>query len=168
MGKLCQVQAAKAGFSEFFATSLTEGPQIVTKRSVQTAVLVPIEQWRRPEQLTKPDLKQLLLAPEARRDALTPPRGNHHREFHPSTSTYKTHTWILHCPRRYDIPNMTATQPISLAQPNYPLNDELVILNLIHGRGSTCKTRRQSTTPISFFTMHITDNDNFWTGLFTH
>ena len=79
MGKVWQVQDAKARFSEFLASSLAEGPQIVTKRGVETAVLVPIEQWRRLEQLTKPDLKQLLLAPEARTDPLTPPRANHLR-----------------------------------------------------------------------------------------
>ena len=81
MGKVWQVQDAKARFSEFLATSLAEGPQIVTKRGVETAVLVPIEQWRRLEQLTKPDLRQLLLAPEARTDALTLPREKHTRRF---------------------------------------------------------------------------------------
>ncbi len=77
MGKVWQVQDAKARFSELLATSLAEGPQIVTKRGVETAVLVPIEQWRRLEQRTRPDLKQLLLAPEARTEALTPPRAPH-------------------------------------------------------------------------------------------
>ena len=38
------------------------------------AVLVPIEQWRRLERTSRRDLKELLLAPEARTDALTPPR----------------------------------------------------------------------------------------------
>ena len=74
MGKTWQVQDAKARFSELLETSLAEGPQIVTKRGVAAAVLVPIDQWRRLEQMTKPDLKELLLAPEARTDALTPPR----------------------------------------------------------------------------------------------
>ena len=55
-------------------TKLAEGPQIVTKRGVETAVLLPIEQWRRLERLTRPDLKALLLAPEARTDDLAPPR----------------------------------------------------------------------------------------------
>ena len=81
MGKVWQVQDAKARFSEFLPSSLAEGPQILTKRGVETAVLVPIEQWRRLEQLTKPDLKQLLLAPEARTDALTPPRAKHRRRL---------------------------------------------------------------------------------------
>ena len=75
------VQDAKAKFSELLDRVLAEGPQIVTKRGVEAAVLVPIEEWRRMERMTKPDLKQLLLAPEARTEDLTPPRGRHrHRE----------------------------------------------------------------------------------------
>jgi antitoxin Phd len=42
-----QVQDAKARFSEFLEASINEGPQVVTKRGVETAVLVPIEEWRR-------------------------------------------------------------------------------------------------------------------------
>ena len=38
-----QVQDAKARFSELLETSLSEGPQVVTRRGVETAVLVPIE-----------------------------------------------------------------------------------------------------------------------------
>ena len=74
MSKTWQVQDARARFSEFLETSLAEGPQIVTKRGVAAAVLVPIDQWRRLEQMTRPDLKELLLAPEARTDALIPSR----------------------------------------------------------------------------------------------
>ena len=46
MSKTWQVQDAKARFSELLETSLTEGPQIVTKRGVEAAVLVPIDEWR--------------------------------------------------------------------------------------------------------------------------
>ena len=60
------VQEAKARFSELFEKSLTEGPQIVTKRGVETAVLVPIAEWRRLKQRARPTLKELLLAPEPR------------------------------------------------------------------------------------------------------
>ena len=69
-----QVQEAKARFSELLETTIADGPQIVTKRGVEAAVLVPIDQWRRLEQSTKPTLKDLLLAPEARTETLTPPR----------------------------------------------------------------------------------------------
>ena len=74
MSNVWQVQEAKARFSELLATSLAEGPQIVTRRGVETAVLVPIEHWRRLERLTRPNLKELLLAPEPRTETLTPPR----------------------------------------------------------------------------------------------
>ncbi len=77
MTKTWQVQDARARFSELIKTSLAEGPQIVTKRGVETAVLVPIDQWRRLEKMDSLDLKELLLAPEARTDALTPPREAH-------------------------------------------------------------------------------------------
>ena len=83
MGRAWQVQEAKARFSEFLETSLTEGPQIVTKRGVETAVLVSIDQWRRLERRTAPDIKELLLAPEARTDLLTPPRPRHRRRSAP-------------------------------------------------------------------------------------
>ena len=74
MSKKWPVQDAKSRFSELLNTTLEEGPQIVTKRGVETAVLLPIEQWRRLERMTKPDLKELLLASEARTEHLTPPR----------------------------------------------------------------------------------------------
>ena len=40
-------------------------------------MLVPIEQWRRLEKMARPNLKELLLTPEARTKALTPPREKH-------------------------------------------------------------------------------------------
>ncbi len=83
MGKRWQVQDAKARFSEFLEASLRDGPQIVTKRGVEAAVLVPIGQWRRLEKMTKPNLKDLLLAPEARSEALTPPRKKHRHRAAP-------------------------------------------------------------------------------------
>ena len=63
-----QVQDAKARFSELLETSLSDGPQIVTRRGVEMAVLVPIDQWRRLERTARRNLKELLF------DALTPPR----------------------------------------------------------------------------------------------
>ena len=77
------VQDAKSRFSEFLDRALAEGPQVVTRRGVETAVLLPIEHWRRLERMTRPDLKQLLLAPEARTDDLTPPRRRHRRRTPP-------------------------------------------------------------------------------------
>ena len=60
------VQEAKARFSELLEKSVTEGPQSVTKRGVETGVLVPIDEWRRLQQRARPTLKELLLAPEPR------------------------------------------------------------------------------------------------------
>ena len=79
MSKQWPVQDAKARFSELLDTALAEGPQVVTKRGVETAVLVPIGQWRRIEGLARPSLKDLLLSTAARTDALTPPRGRRRR-----------------------------------------------------------------------------------------
>ena len=73
------VQDAKARFSELLETALADGPQIVTKRGVETAVLLPIAQWRQLERMTRPDLKDLLLAAEARTEQLTPSRRRHRR-----------------------------------------------------------------------------------------
>jgi len=74
MDNVWQVQEAKARFSELLETSLADGPQIVTKRGVETAVLVPIKHWRRLQRSTRPTLKELLLAPEPRTEDLAPPR----------------------------------------------------------------------------------------------
>jgi len=70
-----QVQEAKARFSEFLEASLRDGPQIVTRRDEEVAVLVPIEEWRRLKHAARPTLKQLLLAPEARFEISIPERG---------------------------------------------------------------------------------------------
>ena len=74
MSNVWQAQEARARFSELLEASLSEGPQIVTKYGKETAVLMPIEQWRKLEKLAKPSLKAFLLAPEPRTEALTPPR----------------------------------------------------------------------------------------------
>jgi prevent-host-death family protein len=41
------VQDAKARFSEFLGACVKNGPQLVTKRGVEAAVLVPIDTWKR-------------------------------------------------------------------------------------------------------------------------
>jgi antitoxin Phd len=69
-----QVQDAKARFSEFLDATIKKGPQIVTRRGVETAVLVPIEEWNRLQKAARPSLKALLLAPEARFENLIPSR----------------------------------------------------------------------------------------------
>jgi antitoxin Phd len=69
-----QVQDAKARFSEFLNATIKKGPQIVTRRGIETAVLVPIEEWNRLQRAARPSLKALLLAPEARFEHLIPER----------------------------------------------------------------------------------------------
>jgi prevent-host-death family protein len=54
--------------------SITDGPQIVTKRDVETAVLVPIDEWRKLQRRARPTLKELLLAPEPWFETDTPDR----------------------------------------------------------------------------------------------
>ncbi|MXZ63910.1 MAG: type II toxin-antitoxin system Phd/YefM family antitoxin [Chloroflexi bacterium] len=74
--RIWQVQEAKARFSELIETTITEGPQIVTRRGVETAVVIPIEHWRRLERNAPLDRKAVLLEPGARTEQLTPPRGS--------------------------------------------------------------------------------------------
>ena len=72
--KRWQVQDAKARFSELLEASLTDGPQIVNRRGVETAVLVPFEEWRRLQSSARPTLKELLLAEAPRAEIPVPPR----------------------------------------------------------------------------------------------
>lgn len=69
-----KVQDAKARFSEMLDTALREGPQIVSRRGVSEAVLVPMEEWERLRQSHQPSLKDFLLSPEARFELEIPPR----------------------------------------------------------------------------------------------
>ena len=73
------VQDAKARFSEFLDACVRDGAQVVSRRGSETAVLVPIEEWRRLEAAARPSLKDLLLAPSARSEALVPARGKARR-----------------------------------------------------------------------------------------
>ncbi|MBK7613158.1 MAG: type II toxin-antitoxin system Phd/YefM family antitoxin [Vitreoscilla sp.] len=69
------IQDAKARFSEFLETCLADGPQMVTKRGAEAAVLVPVDEWRRLKAAARPSLKQLLLTDEARTELALPQRG---------------------------------------------------------------------------------------------
>jgi prevent-host-death family protein len=78
--KIWPVQDAKARFSEFLDACITDGPQMVTRRGVEAAVLVPIEVWQRLQASARPSLKQLLLSDIARTaDLMIPPRGRARR-----------------------------------------------------------------------------------------
>ncbi len=69
------VQDAKARFSEFLDACVANGPQIVTRRGAETAILVPIAQWKRLSSAAKPTLKELLLSDVDRADFDLPTRG---------------------------------------------------------------------------------------------
>jgi len=69
------VQDAKARFSEMLDRCVDEGAQIVTKRGEQTAVLVPIREWRRLTEAATPTLKDLLLSDVGRGDLPIVERG---------------------------------------------------------------------------------------------
>jgi antitoxin Phd len=73
--KTWPVQDAKARFSELLDTCLREGPQMVTKRGEEAAVLVPARDWQRLQQAARPTLKELLLAPSPRGGFRVPKRG---------------------------------------------------------------------------------------------
>jgi prevent-host-death family protein len=73
--KTWPVQDAKARFSELLKASLTEGPQIVTLRGVEAAVLMPVQEWRHLCERARPGLKSLLLAAEPRGELRVPQRG---------------------------------------------------------------------------------------------
>ena len=69
------VQDAKAKFSELLNACLEEGPQVVTKRGHETAVLITIKEWNALKNLARPSLKMLLLSDEAKGDLILPKRG---------------------------------------------------------------------------------------------
>lgn len=73
--KSWQLQQAKARFSEFLDAALRSGPQVVTRRGIAEAVMVPIEEWRRLQRNASPDIKGLLLGEEPRFDEIVPGRG---------------------------------------------------------------------------------------------
>lgn len=73
--KSWSVQDAKARFSEFLETCLNEGPQVVTKRGADAAVLVPLQDWQRLQRSSRPTLKELLLSAAPRADLAVPERG---------------------------------------------------------------------------------------------
>ncbi len=73
------VQDAKSRFSQMLETCLNEGPQMITKRGVDAAVLVPAGDWRRLADSAKPTLKELLLTDSARAELNVPIRGHRRR-----------------------------------------------------------------------------------------
>ena len=73
------VQRAEARFGELLDACQREGPQVVSRRGTEAAVLVPIEQWHRLQAASRPSLKQLLLASDAHTEELVSSRGGARR-----------------------------------------------------------------------------------------
>ncbi len=71
-----QVQDAKARFSELLDATLKNGPQVVTRRGIETAVMVPFAEWRRLQNSTRPSLKALLLGEGPRFENIVGDRKN--------------------------------------------------------------------------------------------
>jgi prevent-host-death family protein len=69
-----QVYDAKARFSEFLDGAIKDGPQIITKRGVEAAVLISIEEWKRLQAKARPSIKDVLLDPNGPHDIVLPPR----------------------------------------------------------------------------------------------
>jgi antitoxin Phd len=80
--KSWQLQKAKAQFSEFLDAALKDGPQVVTRRGVEEAVLVPVGEWRRLQREASPNIKELLLGDGPRLENIVPKRGQSKRR-HP-------------------------------------------------------------------------------------
>ena len=77
------VHDAKARFSEMLKTCLEDGPQVITKRGADAAVLVPMKEWQSLKRSAKPTLKALLLADGARGELNVPKRGDRRRRAPP-------------------------------------------------------------------------------------
>ena len=68
-----QLQEAKARFSEVVQSTLEKGPQIITRRGVNTAVIVPFADWERAQGSKRSLLEVLQSGPQY--DLQIPPRG---------------------------------------------------------------------------------------------
>jgi antitoxin Phd len=77
--KAWPVQDAKARFSEMLDRCVVEGPQLITKRGAEAAVLAPISEWRRLTAGAPLSIKMLLLSDQARGELNIPSRGSARR-----------------------------------------------------------------------------------------
>lgn len=73
------VQDAKARFSEFLDACLKDGPQTVTRRGLEAAVLLPLKEYERLKSQARPGIKALLLAEQNRAELALPARGQSSR-----------------------------------------------------------------------------------------
>ena len=78
------VQNAKAHFSELLNTCIKDGPQMVTRRGEEAAVLISIAEWRQLHHSARPSLKSLLLSEVGRSGFDLPQRGLAKRRLPPN------------------------------------------------------------------------------------
>ena len=70
-----QLQEAKARFSELIDDTLEKGPQVVTRRGIDTAVVVSIDEWRKLNDENRLTWKDVLLGDGPRFEIPDPRRG---------------------------------------------------------------------------------------------
>jgi antitoxin Phd len=70
-----QLQDAKSRFSELIDDTLEKGPQVVTRRGIDTAVVVSIEEWQKLRDTKKVNWKDVLLGEGPRFHIPLPKRG---------------------------------------------------------------------------------------------
>lgn len=70
-----QLQDAKARFSELIDDTLEKGPQMVTRRGIDTAIVVSVDEWRRLKNEKQLTWKDVLLGEGPRFDIPFPKRG---------------------------------------------------------------------------------------------
>jgi prevent-host-death family protein len=69
-----QVYDAKARFSEFLDATLNDGPQVVTKRGVEAAVLISFDEWNYLRERARQSIPDPLLDPNGPHDIPFGPR----------------------------------------------------------------------------------------------
>ena len=70
-----QLQEAKAKLSEVIDTAEKKGPQIITRRGVKAAVILPFDEWERTQTAKKRSLLEILRSgPQG--ELPIPPRGS--------------------------------------------------------------------------------------------
>jgi len=73
-----QLQDAKAKLSELVDKAEKEGAQVITRRGVETVVVLPYKEWKRLSSSQRPTLKEVLLSRSFIFDdfeKMLPPRG---------------------------------------------------------------------------------------------
>jgi prevent-host-death family protein len=70
-----QLQEAKARFSELIDDTLEKGPQVVTRRGIDTAVVVSIDEWHKLKEENRLTWKDVLLGEGPRFEIPLPKRG---------------------------------------------------------------------------------------------